>query len=333
MKLFTGIIVMSLLGMPRMATESAMVAAAQNFLSTLDKDQHRAALLPVSSDERTHWGYVPGARKGVSWGEMTESQKSAARNLLKASLSKEGFEKIEAIRDLEPVLAVMEGGNKERDPGRYWFMFFGAPSSETPWLWRYEGHHISLTFSSLGSVTVASTPQFLGSNPAQVKATGARVLAKEQDLAFQLVESLSEAQKAKGVLSANAPNDIITGSSRRAAIEGKLGITYDNLTPSQQKLLRDLIQVHASVQVRSEQERRLKAIEREGYSSLVFAWLGPVERKGRHYYRIQSPSFVIEYDNTQADGNHIHTVWRDFKGDFGGDALAEHYQQAHCHEH
>lgn len=329
MKVFAAIIVGSLLGMPKIAPDSAMVTAAKNFLAALDRDQHRAALLPLSSQERTHWGYVPGARKGVSWGEMTESQKSAARALLKASLSKEGFEKIESIRDLEPILAAVEGGNKERDPGRYWFMFFGAPSSETPWLWRYEGHHISLTFSSLGGVMVASTPQFLGSNPAQVKATGGRVLAKEQDLAFQLVESLSEAQKARAVLSANAPNDIVTGSSRQAAIEGKLGITYDNLTPSQQKLLRDLIQVHASVQVKSEQERRLKAIEREGYSSLVFAWLGPIKRDTRHYYRIQGSGFVIEYDNTQADGNHIHTVWRDFKSDFGGDALAEHYQHEH----
>lgn len=329
MKVTAALLAIAALAMPKVQPASSMTKAAKAFLESLNRDQHRAALLSSTSPDRTTWTYVPGTRRGVSWGEMTDAQKAAGRDLLRASLSKEGFEKIEAIRALEPVLAALEGGNKERDPDRYWFVFFGTPSSDAPWVWRYEGHHVSLTFASNGNVMVSSTPQFLGSNPAQVKSTGSRVLAKEQDLGFRLVESLTTEQRAKAVLADQAPADIVTASSRRAAIEGHFGIPYASLHESQKKQLRELIQLHASVQTKSEQSRRLAAIEKEGYSNIVFAWLGPVKRDTRHYYRIQGSGFVIEYDNTQADGNHIHTVWRDFKGDFGGDALAEHYEHEH----
>lgn len=333
MKATAALLAIAALAMPKVQTDSSLTKAAKAFLDSLSRDQHRAALLPITSPDRMAWTYVPGTRKGVAWGEMTDAQKAAGRELLRVSLSKEGFEKIESIRALEPVLAAMEGGNKERDPERYWFMFFGTPGADSPWLWRYEGHHVSLTFASNGNVVVSSTPQFLGSNPAQVKTTGLRVLAKEEDLGFQLVESLTPDQRLKAILSDQAPTDIVTASSRKAYIDGHLGIPYSSLNETQKKHLRELIHLHASVQTKAEQSRRLAAIEKEGYSNIVFAWLGPVKHDTRHYYRIQGSGFIIEYDNTQADGNHIHTVWRDFKGDFGGDALAEHYQQAHSHDH
>jgi hypothetical protein len=99
------------------------------------------------------------------------------------------------------------------------------------------------------------------------------------------------------------------------------------MQPAQRNLLFDLIRAHAEVQSEAEQKRRMALIDKEGVDHLVFAWMGPVQRRGGHYYRIQGPSFLIEYDNTQNDANHIHAVWRDFAGDFGPDVLAEHYQE------
>lgn len=270
---------------------------------------------------------------GIDWHDMTEVQRTAARELLKASVSDRGYTKIEAIRTLELVLREMEN-NPGRDPEKYWFMFFGEPSSTEPWVWRYEGHHVSLTFASDRGKVVSSTPQFLGSNPARVprgEREGERVLGKEQDLGFQLIESLNPEQRKAAVVAESAPADIVTGSSRQAVIEGHLGLAYEHMTKAQQQIVREILQVFSEVQDEKEQKRRLGKVKAEGYDHLVFAWLGPTKRGGRHYYRIQGESFVAEYDNTQEDGNHIHTVWRDFRGDFGEDALAEHYEHDHHH--
>jgi len=263
---------------------------------------------------------------------MTPTQREAAVELLRQSLSAEGFSKVEAIRNLESVLAEMENGNASRDPKRYWFVFYGNPSEPSQWVWRYEGHHISLTFGNKNGRLISSTPQFLGTNPAEVKMgslKGQRVLGPQQDLGFQMVESLSAAQQATAILSKDAPSDILTTSARKASIEGDLGLRFHQLTASQKVIFKKLLASHYSVQNIPEQKRRLAAISKEEFNDLTFVWLGPVDRRGKHYYRIQGKSFLVEYDNTQSDGNHVHTVWRDFAGDFGQDVLAEHY----VHEH
>lgn len=311
-----------------------MTLAAQDFLASLSPEMRGQAIYPFDSPSKTEWTYVPGKRKGVDWNEMTEAQRSKAKALLRASLSEKGYSKVEAIRQLELVLRDMENGNIGRDPGSYWFVFFGEPNNETPWAWRYEGHHVSLTFGSRGSTLVSSTPQFLGSNPAKVLSgpdKGKRVLGMEQDLGFKLAESLTTSQLKEAVINKTAPADIVTASSRRAGIVGHLGLSYAKMTPGQRSTLRELLAHFSEVQAKGEQQHRLKKIADEGYDHLVFAWMGPVERKGKHYYRIQGESFVIEYDNTQDDGNQIHTAWRDFSGDFGEDLLAEHYAASHRH--
>ena len=319
---------------PKIPTESTTTKLARDFLETLSAEQRAKTVFAASDPERTNWKYVPADRRGLSWGEMNASQTQAATELLKNALSQEGYKKVDKIRGLEMVLREIENGNPGRDPSRYWFVFFGEPSDDSSWVWRYEGHHISLTFGLRDGAMISSTPQFLGSNPAEVKSgrqKGERVLALEQDLGFHLIESLTKEQLAKAVLSSEAPTDIVSATKRNAAIENHLGLGYSELTQAQKKSLRDLINSHASVQTKSEQKRRAAAIQKEGFDHIVFAWLGPVSRNARHYYRIQGESFLIEFDNTQADGNHIHAVWRDFKGDFGEDALAEHYAEDHQH--
>lgn len=316
--------------------ESEMTIAAKAFIETLTPEQRRQAVYGIDSPERTKWAFVPLDRKGVAWRDMNEVQQAAGVKLLKAALSDEGFKKVEAIRGLEALLRTLENGNLGRDSSRYWFVFFGNPSSQTPWVWRYEGHHLSLTFGSKEGEVVSSTPQFLGSNPAgsdPIRLKGAGPLEKELDLAFKLIETFTPVQRKRAIVADQAPHDIITGNARTAAIEGRAGIRYKDLDNDQQKLLMDLLGAHAEMQSTSEQKRRLDAVKQDDLDEMVFAWMGPVDKKKGHYYRVQGKSFIVEYDNTQNNADHIHTVWRDLNGDFGEDALAEHYHHGHQHRH
>lgn len=305
-------------------------SAAKDFVDTLEPGLREKAILSKTSDERFKWNYVPMDRKGVSWAEMDEVTQRAGERLLKASLSAQGFTKVQTIRSLEQVLRELEN-NPARDSKKYWFAFFGQPGADQTWAWRYEGHHVSLTFVIHDGRIVASTPQFLGSNPADVKTgskKGTRPLIQTRDLALEFVSSLSEAELHEAILSNKAPSDIVTSTVRRAAIEGHVGLAFTKMSKIQQLKLKRLIAAHADVQIKDEKQRRLEKID---YRSVVFAWSGQVSISGRHYYRIQGENFVIEYDNTQEDGNHIHTVWRDTNEDFGGDELAEHYAHSHSH--
>lgn len=316
------------------APRSQVAKEAHAFLATLSSDQRGKAVYPAESDQIYNWHFVPKDRPGIPWSDLNEAQKKEAQTLLRTSLSKVGYQKIEEIRGLEPVLKGIEGGNLGRDDNRYFFAFFGDPSDTKPWEWRYEGHHLSLTFAYRDGKLVSSTPQFLGSNPAEVLSgpkKGSRPLGKEQDLAYKLLESLNPAQLAKAKIAIETKGDIVTGNARRAAIEGNLGLSYKEMQSPQKQALMDLLRAHAEVQSEKEQTRRMKQIEGEELGQLVFAWMGTAGRKGRHYYRIQGKNLLVEYDNSQGNGTHIHTVWRNGKEDFGGDALKEHY--AHGHKH
>jgi hypothetical protein len=264
---------------------------------------------------------------------MSSEQRRAALALLKSSLSAGGFTKADAILHLEEVLFAASG-SRIRDPELYFFTVFGEPSQQGAWGWRYEGHHISLNWTVVDGKLVASTPQFLGANPADVRdgpQKGRRALTAEEDLGRALVKSINAGTGgALAILSKNAPDEILTGSSRQAAIQEHTGISYGRLTEEQQGLLLSLIREYASVQPPAEAQARLARVKAE-LPSVKFAWMGGLEKGQGHYYRIQGSTFLIEYDNTQDHANHIHSVWREFKGDWGGDLLAEHYRTAPHH--
>lgn len=303
-----------------------VVRAAQEFLASLSDSQRTETLLSFDSESKFDFHYVPLARKGVSLGDMNARQRATAEALLRASLSQSGYSKIEQIRQLEVVLRQIEN-NPRRDLNRYHFLFFGQPHASRPWAWRYEGHHISLTFAFREGKLAASTPQFLAASPA-VSANG-EPLKKERDLGFALLNSLTVEQRKVATISDRAPVDILTTNTRRAAIEGRKGIPFGSLSRAQKDALLKLAAVHAEVQSKEESARRMKLFALENPEELVFAWMGPAERNRRHYYRIQGRDMLIEYDNTQDDGNHIHTVWRNLKEDFGGDPLEAHHHESH----
>jgi hypothetical protein len=317
---------------------SSMSKAANAFLAALDTANREKANFPFHSDERLNWHFVPKDRQGVPIKQMSPGQRQAALVLLKSSLSVSGFKKVETIRSLEEVLHALSGSPR-RDPELYYFTVFGEPAEKGAWGWRYEGHHTSFNWTVVDGKLVASTPQFTGANPAEVNAgprKGTRALAAEEDLGRTLVKSLSPEQVQVAVVSnvppfgSSAPLGIVTGNSREAAIQEDKGIAYSKLTEAQQGLLLSLIQEYASVQAPAVAQSRLARI-RADLPNIKFAWMGGREKGEGHYYRIQGSTFLIEYDNTQDNANHIHCVWREFKGDWGKDVLAEHYRTAPHH--
>ena len=307
---------------------ASMTEAAQAFLEALTPEQRAAASFPFNGEDRFDWHFIPRERKGVPLKTMTEVQKDAALALVRASLSAEGYDKSERIRRLEQILFEREGRDI-RDTELYFFMIFGEPSATGTWAWRYEGHHISHSWTVVDGQLSASTPQFFGSNPAHVREgsqAGEKVLAAEEYYARSLLGSLSPALQRAAIIADEAPDDILTSSDRQAAMLEDEGVAYSQLDSQQQDTLWRLIEEYAAAQPAPIAEERLDKVRAAGLDNIQFAWMGGIQEREGHYYRVQGPTFLIEYDNIQNDANHVHSVWRDFDGDFGRDLLAAHYR-------
>ncbi len=312
---------------------SAMATAANHFLESLTPDQRAQAAFEFQSDERTQWHFIPTEmfpRNGLTLKAMTDTQRARAHDLLSAGLSQRGYLTATAIMDLESVLAALEpNGRLVRDPETYLFSVFGTPSSRGAWGWRIEGHHMSMHFTVVDGAAVAGSPYFFGSNPAQVRTgakSGLRVLGAREDAARALVMALDGAQRSAAILDDVAPDDILTGAEVDIDPLSPIGVKAAALTPDQRELLLRLIGAYTSVMADDIAAERMASIRDAGLDDIGFAWAGPTERGEQHYYRVQGPTFLIEYDNFQGAGNHVHSVWRDFDGDFGRDLLREHLQ-------
>lgn len=304
-----------------------MTAAAELLLKSLSEDQAKAIQFEFDHELRKDWQFIPMERKGLGMKAMKPHQRGLALALVQTGLSHEGFSTAMKVMALEQVLFEMENGNKKRDPAKYHLFLFGKPSEAT-WAWRIEGHHLSVSFTVVdGKVSVV--PAFFGANPAEVRQgdfKGLRVLGTEEDLGRKLVKMLSVEQKEKAIVSSDAPDDVINGPGREAKSLEPAGIAASDMNAAQQKLLRELIEVYLT-KIRGElvgEDR--KKIETAGFEKIHFAWAGKISPGERHYYRIQGPTFIVEYDNTQNGANHVHVVWRDFKNDFGADSLKLHYE-------
>jgi len=307
-----------------------MADAANNLLASLNSDQKSKAVYEFSNDERYDWHFIPKPRKGLPLKDMTAAQRALAHALLSSGLSQRGFAKAETIMSLDQILFDLEGkGSRPNSPPRdaelYYFTIFGQPGSD-PWAWRVEGHHLSLNFVVNKQEVLAVTPSFFGANPARVldgPRKGLRVLGQEEDLARDLVHSLTDSQRSIAIITNAAPRDIITGNSRKAQALEPIGIASGVLSDDQRVKLLKLIEEFVD-RYRPEVADLFKTFRP---STISFAWAGGTEPGQGHYYRIQSSRFLIEYDDTQNDANHIHTVVRDLANDFGEDVLRKHYDQ------
>jgi hypothetical protein len=314
---------------------TAMTAAANQFLASLTTEQRQQATFAFESDERLRWNFIPDEafpRKGLTFKSMTEPQRKLAYDLLKTGLSARGYQTYTAIIQLESVLRVIEnGGAMARDPEKYHFSVFGTPSAQGTWGWRVEGHHVSLRFNVVNGVAIASTPSFAGSNPAEVPdgpQKGQRVLGALEDAGRALVTALDAAQRTTGIINTNAPNEILTGNMPEISPLSPVGVKAAAMTAAQRDLLMKLVDAYAGLMAADIAADRLAKIKTAGIENVAFAWAGPIERGQKHYYRVQGPTFLIEFDNTQNNANHVHSVWRDFNGDFGRDLLREHIRTA-----
>ncbi len=305
---------------------------ARRFLAALDAEQRRKAAFDFDTSERMNWQYVPRERKGLPLREMQPYQKHLSSALLASGLSQRGYVKAVTIMSLEDVLSVMEGdGGGRRDPEKYYFSIFGEPSDTSAWGYRIEGHHFSQNYTVVNG-QVIDGPSFFGANPAEVRQgprKGLRTLAGEDDLAFELIHSLDEPHRRLAVVDATAYGDILTSASRQAALRGRpSGLGASDMGPRQFEALRAIIEEYAQNVPSELAEGRIAQVNRSG-RNIYFAWSGGINAGDPHYYRVQTPYFLIELDNTQDSANHIHSVWRELGGDFGEDLLHQHYQNSH----
>jgi len=325
----------------RQKAASALALAATTFLDSLAPEQRQKAVFALNNaEERTRWNFIPTnqfPRNGLPLKEMNPAQRRAAHDLLRAGLGQGGYMTATQIMDLENILFEIENAARQagnggavfvRDPELYYFSIFGTPSVSGQWGLRVEGHHLSLHFTVDGTrMAVASAPAFFGTNPAEVRQgpkTGLRVLGTQEDAGRALLGALTDAQRTRAIISATAPNDIQSRTQLKLNPLEPGGLMADDMNVGQRELLMQLIGVYASLMAEDIAADRIAKIEAAGTGRIGFAWAGSTERGQRYHYRIQGPTFLIEHNNTQNNGNHIHSVWRDFNGDFGRDLLGEH---------
>lgn len=310
-----------------------MATRATRLLLALDQEQAARATIGFSDDERYNFHYIPRERKGLPFTAMTPAQRKLTHAFLATGLSHHGVGRALDIMYLDQILFEAEG-RAIRDPDAYYVTVFGEPGDGAEWGWRVEGHHLSLNFTLREGRVVSSFPSFMGANPANVLSgpqRGMRVLAEEELFGRALLRSFDE--RGAAIIEAEAPNDIVTASNRRVDLESREGIAVSSMTAAQKTALEKLIGLYAH-RLRPElAEEELRKISSAGFDEVYFAWAGGVDEGEPHYYRIHGPTFLIEYDNTQNDANHIHTVWRDPTGDWGDpDPLSDHYARASHHQ-
>ena len=316
-----------------------MAKAANALLASLKPAQKNQVTFDFKSDTRTYWHFIPsemlkgGSRKGLQIKHMTGEQRELTHALLRTILSEKGHTKVLNIMFLEDILHVLEGEKRRfvRDSEAYHILIFGTPGNKGAWGWRFEGHHLSFNYTIVnGKVTVV--PSFWGTNPAVCDfGPGRRLVALEVEemAARKLRLSLSTKQTKAAVIANQAPRDILTSALPSVEKIKETGLAFGELNKAQQSELTNLIQEyinrHRAVVAKEDWAKIVKA----GIDKIRFSWAGSTKPFEPHYYRIQGPTFLLEYANTQNGANHIHATWRDFNGDFGRDVLREHFKKNH----
>ncbi len=317
-------------------TPTGNAQPAVQFLNSLNQKQLAKARYAFTANEKHEWHYLPATtfpRPGIALFELNTKQKKLLFHLLQSSLSETGYNKTLKVIDLENVLAEISGNSNYRDPEKYYASFYGNPAKDSLWSWAFQGHHLSLHFTVLSGKT-SIAPRFFGANPAiikQGKRKGERTLATEEDLGFKLINSMNAQQKKTAIIRDRAFYDIVTTNTPEVDPLKPAGIKMENLDPQQKLTLLRLIEVYLEAMPAKLAEKRMRNLKNEETGEIRFAWAGATQLGEGHYYRIQGKTFLIEFDNTQNNANHIHSVWRDFDGDFGRDLIREHYQNSEHH--
>lgn len=307
--------------------------AVQQFLQSLNAEQKGKAIFSFQEMNRFNWHFVPASqseRDGIYMKTLQPNQKTLLLDILHSFLSDKGFEKTKGIMSLEYVLQQIEPKNTHRITENYAIAIYGHPEKDSVWGWKFGGHHIALNFTVIQD-KVAFAPFFFGANPGNVKEgtqKGYRALQDEEDVGFELLNALDTIQLKKAVFSTTAFKEIVTANMPKVLPLPVEGIAAKDLTTQQKIVLNKLILCYLSSMPEKLAAVRMKKISKEDFNDIHFGWAGVLNKENGHYYKIQGKSFLIEFDNTQNNANHIHTVWRDFNGgDYGEDLIQEHYQK------
>ncbi|MCL6259399.1 DUF3500 domain-containing protein [Aquiflexum sp. TKW24L] len=334
------IVIVSLLAVASIAMALSLLTdkPALDFLESLTPAQRNKTQMPFNDESRMLWHYIPTSmfpRAGIQLDELNPNQKSKLEELLKTFLSEAGYAKTKKIIDLENILLEISGDSVMRNPENYSVAFYGNPEKDSLWAFSFEGHHISLNFT-IHNEKVEIAPRFFGANPAKILSgprKGERTLQKEEDLGFELINSLSAEQREVAIFQQEPFFDIVTGNSAEVEPLSPVGIMYGQLNRNQQLIFLKLLDEYLSTMPAEQAKKRMNNIKDEEINEVRFGWAGATVLGEGHYYRIQGKSFLIEFDNVQNKANHIHTVWRDFDGDFGRDMIREHYKNSDHHKH
>jgi hypothetical protein len=328
-------VITTLLSLHAFAQPIDLASKANTFLNSLDNKLKTKAHYTFDDGERFNWFFVPRSRNGVNLHDLNNVQREAVFTLLKASLGKHGYQKATDVIALEKILQRVEGREENdsyRDPLNYYFTVFGTPDPKNTWGWRIEGHHLSINFTVASDEIVSSTPSFLGSNPAIVPEgaeKGKQILKDESIIGFQLVNALTPTQQKEAVFSEQALPEIVSGNNRKAALLSPAGLKFSELTDPQKQMFLSLLDVYVKNYELGFANKLMEKIKKAGLENLTFGWAGSLQPGSGYYYRIQGPMLLIEFDNTQNNANHIHTVVRDLTNDFAEDILREHYARDH----
>ena len=294
-----------------------MASAATRFLEALPANVRSSALLPFNTERRYNWHWFPSYdRDGPMLVDLGTQARERAFALLEASTSPMGYKKARQIMSLQTELG--------RDPLNYHIAVYGQPSASGTWGWRIEGHHLSLHYTVVKGQTVVLAPFFLGASPTTVREgtrTGLRTMQREEEAGRELVRSLDAGTRSKIVFNAQTPGDTITQNAVQAKPLENVGLTLADLSAAQRNLVQEIINEYLGVAPASAANPALERVRQSNPASVRFGWSGSLEPNQRHYYRLQGPSFLLEYDNSRDSGTHIHSQWRDFEGDWGRNLL------------
>jgi Protein of unknown function (DUF3500) len=310
---------------------------AMAFVNALSDVQKNKAVFPFEDMSRYDWNFLPAftnPRTGIAIKELDSIQQHQFYTLLSAYLSNDGYKRTKTIMSFEYLLKELEANNPSRIPENYFVAVYGNPGKDSNWGWKFSGHHVALNFTIVND-QLAFAPFFFGSNPAEVKGgpqKGLRIIKDEEDLGFELVNALTTEQKQTAIFQLEAFDEIVTTNAAKVAPLKPVGILARDMTREQMGILNKLIVAYLSSMPTEIANHRMKKVVAEDLDSLRFGWAGGLVPGKPHYYRVQGKTFLIEFDNTQNNANHIHAVWRDFNGDFGRDLLKEHYHNSKHHQ-
>jgi hypothetical protein len=344
---FTGIFI----GVQGLAQPLTAVESVKMFLATLSPEELKTTRFSFEDSLRKKWtnlpvGLVP--RPGIAYGLLSDQSRIAFHRVLDALLSSQGYLKTTSIMQLDDILNTLyqeafEQGKINREVltqikdlkwahGNYFISIWGEPQDRMPWGLNFGGHHMALSYTA-DENKISMSPYFIGTDPSEVKSSkyaGWRVLSKEEDYGFMLVNMLSEKQKSSAVLKQEVPKDIITNPNSSQRINEFYGASAATFNSEQKEMLQLLIgeYVHNFEHVKAHQLHQ--KILKTGLDKVHFAWIGSLENNKPHYYIVHGPDFLIEYDNVgfQNDGNHIHAIFREKGSDFGEDILKRHYLES-----